>query len=123
MFWTYQWSNMCFFENIQMGKVHFVPSKKCVRALCQSDAPTHHVMQFMDRDNTYQFNEWYAPEHKELIVYYDSFEDLKQKVEQTDYLAMSEKILAFADNHRDKMLRKWRKVFAQVYEQLGLIYA
>ena len=122
MFWTYQWSNMCLFENIQLGKVHFVPSKKFVKELCASDAPTHHVMQFMDQDNTYQFNEWYAPEHKDIIVYYDSWEDLKDKVANTDYAAMRKKIIAFADDHKRKMLKRWRRVFSQVYEQLGATY-
>jgi len=76
----------------------------------------------MDRDNTYQFNEWYAPEHKDIIVYYDSWEDLRDKVANTDYAAMRKKIVAFADDHKRKMLKRWRRVFSQVYEQLGLVY-
>lgn len=114
MYWPYQWSNLCLFEDFQRGLVHFVPSISFVKKLEQEGAPIHPVMKGMLREKNFEINEWYCKEHKNLIVYYDSWQDLKHKIDTTDYPAMRKKIITFAQKHKQDMMQGWKEVFEEV---------
>lgn len=114
LYWPYQWSNLCLFEDWHRGLVHFVPSPTLLKELKQKGMPIPAVLDSMIADGTYKFSEWYTPEHKDLIVYFDSWQDLKHKIATTDYDAMSRKIKAFAHEHKCTMMSGWRDLFDEV---------
>ncbi|MEX0849071.1 MAG: hypothetical protein WD055_02485 [Candidatus Dependentiae bacterium] len=114
MYWPYQWSNLCLFEDFHRGLVHFVPSISFLKQLEDEGAPIHPVMSSMLENRTFEFNEWYCKDHKELIVYYDSWQDLQHKIENTDYFSMRKKIKAFASEHKKDMMHRWKELFDDV---------
>lgn len=110
--YPYAWSNLALFENVQLGLPHFVPSLKLLREWAMSDLgrsfyPFH---SFSDLHN-FHVSEWYCAEHKDILIYFDSWEDLKKKVETTDYEAMQKKIKSFGIKHKREMIKRWRKIF------------
>ena len=82
-------------------------------------APVYPLMKDMVEDRSYELNMWYCLEFEDVMIYYDSWHDLKHKVETTDYNAMKQKIMAFAQKHEQEMLKRWRMVFDDVYKQVG----
>ncbi len=109
IFFPYQWSNLVFFENIQRGIIHFVPTINFINALRKLNKPVSYNAEILT--GNFELCEWYMPEHKDLIVYFASWDDLKEKIETIDYEAMHKKIKAFAETHREKMLTAWQQVF------------
>jgi len=108
LFFPYAWSNLALFENMQRGVVHFVPSARFVFQLLalQKAIPFVTLNQKMMR-----LVEWYRPEYKRLFVYFDSWQDLRNKMQQLDYQEMKSRIIAFGTSHRTKMLEQWHMVF------------
>ena len=45
------------------------------------------------------------------MVFFDSWEELKQKVQTTNYEALRIKNREFGKHHRKKMLNEWTNVF------------
>lgn len=111
------WLNIAMFENFQKGLVHFLPSIEFMEELNRSGAPVS-GHPYVLGSKLYQLCEWYAPEHKDLIVYYDSWDDLKHKIETTDYVAMKARIIDFAQRHEQEMMARWKQIFADIYKQV-----
>ncbi len=107
IYFPYAWSNLALFENLHRGLIHFVPSEKFVRENARK--PIRHFTL-----NNFHLCEWYCPEYRHLLVYFDSWQDLKQKIEQVDYTDMSKKIKSFAIEHRKMMLEHWGHVFEEL---------
>jgi hypothetical protein len=66
-------------------------------------------------------SEWYLEENRELFIFFDSWEDLKIKINNTNYEEKTKKILEFAKNHEKIQLQKWNYVIqelqSRVYKQ------
>ena len=75
-------------------------------------------MKYMVEDRSYELNMWYSSEFEDVMIYYDFWHDLKHKVETTDYNAMKKKIMIFAQQHEQEMLKRWRMVFDDIYKQV-----
>lgn len=112
-----QWSNLALFENIYNGLVHFVPSQKFIRDAAVQNLP----ILYCTLDATYFVeSEWYRKENESLFVYFDSWEDLAEKVRTTDYKKRSEIIKQFAAQHRQTMLARWKMVFNDIKKSVGI---
>lgn len=103
IYFPYQASNLVFFENIQRGIVQFVPSERFIKELVSAGAPIYYWYEPY-------YCEWYFGVHRDVIIYFDSWEDLREKIAHTDYAAMQKKICSFAQYHRDEMLKSWCEV-------------
>lgn len=104
----YQWSNLALFENIYNGLIHFVPSEKFVRETVGQGLP----LRYCTLHPTYfQESEWYRKENEDLFVYFDSWNDLADKINSTHYEMLRERIKQFAMTHRETMLGRWKMVF------------
>lgn len=112
--WGLQWSNLSLFENFHRGLVHFVPSKKMLQDIDRQGFPLMSTLGSVLRDNASELCEWYTSAHKDLIVYFDSWADLKHKIDTLDFDALSTNIKAFAKQHTQTMLEAWQEVFDQV---------
>jgi hypothetical protein len=60
-------------------------------------------------------SEWYGPDNKESIICFDSWEDLKYKIEHTDFQVLRKRIKKRAQKHQEDMVSAWKKVFDDVY--------
>ncbi len=105
----YAWSNVAFFENIQLGLPYFIPSSTFINKLYNTGKLWWQNGNFLK--NNYHFSEWYNEQHSEIITYFDSWDDLKQKIKSTDFAALRAKIQRYAENHCHNTLEKWRTVF------------
>lgn len=105
LFFPYAFSNLALFENLQRGIVHFVPTIEFLTKL-----------RFIrgGMEGKLEWCEWYFEQYKDVIVYFNSWEDLKHKVETTDYTAMSKKIQKFGQKNRDEMIREWANLFKEL---------
>uniref|UniRef100_A0A7S0QF19 Uncharacterized protein n=1 Tax=Cryptomonas curvata TaxID=233186 RepID=A0A7S0QF19_9CRYP len=131
----YGWMTFAFFQMLQAGAVMFAPTRGFLAELSGSPAFTWHTVVDMlhfrealeaaDLDasplcpasveSTFDarlldFCYAYDPRHAELLVYYDSWEDLGAKVRSTDYAAHRAKVLHLMDIHTDHVLRRWREL-------------
>ncbi len=114
----YAWSNLAFFENMHLGIPYFVPSLTFLKKLRrQGNFWYQNSDYFFDR-NQYHLSEWYAPEHKGIITYFDSWQDLKNKIETTDFIALRGKIKAFAQKHRQRVIGQWKQIFEHIAVQI-----
>ncbi len=105
LYFPYAWSNLALFENIQQGIIHFVPSESFIRE--QRGRVRYLTM------NQFELCEWYAPENRDFFVYFNSWQDLKQKVDALDYTKKRAYIRTRAQQHRADMLARWKQVFEE----------
>ena len=108
----YSWSNFALFENIKNGVPYFVPSQEFITKLNQSGNFWWPNSQYLfNADKKFDLSEWYCDEHKDIITYFDSWEDLKKKIETMDFVNLRKKIKAHGDHHNIVMLERWKSVF------------
>lgn len=113
----YAWSTFAFFENIQQGVPYFIPSSAFMFNLFrQGKIKWWQNSNFFK--NNYHLAEWYNEQHSEIITYFDSWDDLKQKIESTDFAALRIKIQQYAEKHRHKTLEQWRNIFNKLSPNL-----
>ncbi len=110
IYFPYAWSNLALFENIQQGIIHFLPSESFIKNNRQR-------VRFLTL-NQFELCEWYAPENRDLFVYFDSWSDLKEKVATLDYEKKRTEILLRAQQHRSRTLTQWNEVFEKARTQL-----
>lgn len=108
LYYPYAWSNLALFENIQRGIIHFVPTERFVLELrAKENIPCFTLQHF-------HLCDWYCDEYKDLFVYFDSWDELKEKIETTDYETMHTKIKTAGLAHYHSSLEKWRTVFQNI---------
>jgi hypothetical protein len=114
----YAWSTITFFEVMQLGIIYFVPTP---RFLIEMSKSSNYLRQrywfqppYYNGNSSLLLNaEWYCEEHKDLLVYFDSWEDLKVKVNTTDYDGQTKKILEYAEKHSSQTLSKWNGIIEE----------
>lgn len=109
------WSNFHFFENIYNGLVYFVPSLPFLKQLITRHG-NYYIPNYNFFDKYISESEWYSTANAECIVYFNSWEDLVTKVENTDYTIKNKSIKRFAQKHNQHILEQWQKVFKSLME-------
>lgn len=109
LYFPYAWSNLALFEDAQFGIIHCVPSESFVRSTVRQGLPIRTVTH-----DLFQLVEWYMPENRDVILYFDSWDDLRNKLETVDLSALRVKAMEFAVNHRNLMMKRWQDVFASL---------
>jgi hypothetical protein len=106
----YAWSIFAFFENLVNGLPYLVPSTKFLFKLAETGN-----FWFQDRSLMKRYihlSELYHEDHKGAIVYFDSWEDLKEKAKSG--LPSKEKVAEIGKRHSEEMIRRWRKLYEEV---------
>jgi hypothetical protein len=121
----YAWSISTFFEVMQLGIIYFVPSVSFLIALSMTRQPDgiqgYWFQPPYNRDpQLMKAAEWYCDEHKELLIYFDSWEDLQEKIKTTDYEKQTKKILEYAKRHEETTLVKWNAILEDYQKSLTL---
>jgi len=105
----YAWSNLALFENLQLGLPYFIPSKTFMLNALRSGRAW-----WPDKGYMYDYahlSEWYSAANKEYFIYFDSWQDLKQKIEAADFNALHTKMKRLGQQHKEKVLAQWQEVF------------
>jgi hypothetical protein len=103
----YAWSTIAVFESIQLGMIYFLPSLDFIFELSKTG---NFWFQPPFRKDLLQLSEWYSSENKDIFVYFDSWSDLKQKVNELDFNAMSLRVKTYAEFHKNKYLNMWNNI-------------
>lgn len=117
-------SNYFLYENLSLGVVHFIPTKRFYKQMYMNKQVT-----FFDWTNPMRRNdnipieeifahcEWYNDEYKDLFVFFDNFQELASLVKKTDYAKMKEIIMKKYHVHKKKTLSQWDKVFTKLLKK------
>lgn len=105
----YAWSNLALFENLQNGVPYFVPSKKFILELKKQGNFFFNMLS----SSTIELSEWYSEELKDILIYFDSWDDLAIKIKQTNFVEIKQKIKKFGQMHHDAMINRWKAVFQE----------
>lgn len=105
----YAWSNLALFENWSLGNIYLIPSKDFLIKLMKQGnffwSPPFPIEYI-------ESSEWYLPEHKNLFIYFNSWEELKE-LSQNNLLISEKKqhVTHFSELHTKKMLNLWKSAF------------
>lgn len=107
----YAWSNLALFEAIQLQTPFFIPSSNFLKNLIHNN--NDKIGDFFwsppfIEDKLY-LSEWYCEDFKDVFIYFDSWEDLKNKIYNIDYEKHKELLKNIGDKHENEMLEKWKK--------------
>lgn len=106
-------SQLSIFDAAQQGVVQFVPSINFIFELIADE--TKYFFAFKEVFKRYwKMSEWYCKENQDLFVYFDSWQDMVNKVKTLDYGSAHRKILTFARKHRFTNLHRWAEVFSSL---------
>lgn len=104
LFVPYAFSNLALFENLQRGIVHFVPTQRFISQLGCIRGGMH---------GNLQWSEWYFKQYEDYLIYFDSWAELKHKMQTVDYAAIQPKIKAVGQHHRLGMIEEWKRLFGE----------
>jgi len=110
----YAWSNLALFENMAIGQIYFIPS---ARFLCELSRTGNFFWSPPFSERYLSYSEWYCPENKDIFVFFDSWADLVQKINSTEYLKSKELIIEKYKQHKKTMLEKWRSLINTLSDQ------
>jgi hypothetical protein len=114
----YAVSNLALFEIFQIGLVYFIPSFKFLLELFN----THKTPFFQIPLGNPEIIEWYNPEFKDAFIYFDSWDDFKQKYESLDYAYHKQKVLELGKKHMNNVLSKWKNILYTHTKPLFIAY-
>jgi hypothetical protein len=105
LFFPYAFSNLALYENLLRGVIHFVPTQRFLTQLNFVRAGMHGNLNWC---------EWYFNMYKDCFVFFDSWQDLQQKVQKINYQELHKKIKEFGQRHRITMIEEWRTLFTDL---------
>jgi hypothetical protein len=105
----YAWSNLALFENIQLGLPIFIPTKRFMLELLSTRRAWWPNVEYMQ--TCIDLTEWYCPEHKHWFTFFDSWNDLKTKIDATDFAVIRTKVHEYGKKHNDTVLAQWHALF------------
>jgi hypothetical protein len=93
------------FEHLQQGVVQFVPTIRFLKRLG-----------FVSRDgmNSIHMSEWYCPDYADFIQYFNSWDDLKTKIRETDYADLAKKMEQLGLEERQDAATNWKALFEDI---------
>ena len=108
----YAWSNLALLEAIQAEIIFFIPSLQFIKYLIHTDKDKTDCFFWSPplKEQLLNLSEWYCEEFKDVFIYFDSWEDLKHKIENLDSIKHKELLKNIGLKHEKDMLQKWRKI-------------
>jgi hypothetical protein len=104
----YAWSNLAIFENWSIGNVYFIPSKNFLLDL--SFKPNFFWSPPFDR-SFIESSEWYLPDHKDLFIYFNSFDHLLELTKNEELIKEKRNnVINFSKIHEEKCISQWKAV-------------
>jgi hypothetical protein len=113
----YAFTTIAFFERMQLGIVTFIPSMEFIIELAKSAKNPYGEGSFwfqtpfsLRNPNILYLSDWYSVEYADMLVYFNSWEDLVYKINTTNYEEKTRKVLEIAKKHNETTMAKWRSV-------------
>jgi hypothetical protein len=103
----YAWSNLALFEGLSLGIVYFIPDKNF---LIQIKKHKNFFWSPPYREEVLELSEWYNPELSDVLVYFNSWEDLKFKIKNLNYQEQKDKLKNFIQAHQEKYFNIWKNI-------------
>lgn len=102
----YAWSTLSFFESLALNIPYLIPSE---RFLSELESKDNFWFQTDFNEDLLKLSEWYCDEHRDFITYFDDWDDLADKAENTDWAKVREKVSVFSKKHHDETIKKWKE--------------
>ena len=103
----YAWSNYALFENVRAGIVTFIPSKRFFLELKKEKdffwSPPY-------RDEDLEISEWYNPENFEFFEFFDSWQELVEKISTCCTNDARQKLRELGLKHEQQQMTKWAEI-------------
>lgn len=103
----YAWSNLVLFEGIHFGVPFLIPSKRFLVELSRLGnfywTPPFQI-------DLLDYAEWYHKDFSDLFIYFESWEDLREKTITSDLSSMRAKRLSFSSSFEEQEIKKWKEV-------------
>lgn len=110
----YAWSNLALFEGIQLQVPYFIPSLKFIKELIRQPKLGCNFFWSPPFDaGLMELSEWYCKDFADAFIYFDSWEDLRNKLRSTNLNHHRERLRRIGDEHEKNMLGRWRKLLPQ----------
>jgi len=106
----YSWSSISFFERLQLGIVTFLPTERFLIELFSEGEYWFEPPFNVQQTELLKITEWYAQEHRDFMVYFDSWNDLKLKIKNTNYKDKTTLMLNYAKMHEKETLERWNHI-------------
>jgi hypothetical protein len=110
----YVYATRSLIENLALENVYFLPSQSFLRTLRRADNFFWDGGMIGESLGDFSLAEWYNEEHKNLFVYFNSFEDLKQISDSPHLKSLIEEkkrnIREFNQRYNEEALRKWKDI-------------
>ena len=110
----YAWSNLALFEAIQYGIIYFIPSLTFLKYLINTNIDglkkniffwSHPMV-----ESKLDISEWYCKDFQDAFIYFDSWDDLKKKINELDFNKQKIILKNIADKHEKENLEKWKNI-------------
>lgn len=106
----YAYSTLALFEHLSLGITIFVPNPSFLLSFLKDPKLNFWHQNSNMLPKYMQISEWYNEKHSKLIIYFDSWEDLKKKVSTLDYENHKSKLIEYGKKHEKDVCEKWNKV-------------
>ena len=104
----YAWSNLAFFEGLQLGIVYFIPSINFLYEIIK-DKSFFWSPPFYK--NLIIYSEWYNSTFDKYIIKFESWDDLKTKINNLDFIKHRNYIKEFGQVYKFNVINKWKNIF------------
>ena len=110
----YAWSTWTLFEYISLNLIVFIPSPSFLLRFLDSK------LNFWYQNDIFlkkyiNISEWYCEENKQFFIYFDSWHDLRNKINNLDYKKHKQDNKKFSENHKNIILKKWENILYNYY--------
>lgn len=104
----YAWSNLALFEMFPLGIVYFIPSISFLKNLKVNRkffwSPPY-------VEDLLPISEWYDDRYKDLLIYFNSWDDLVEKINALNFDEHKIKLKEFGKLHIENVCNSWNKIF------------
>ena len=111
----YAWSNLALLEAIQAEIIFFIPSLIFLKYLIHTNIDGEKKDSFFWspplREDVLYLSEWYCIDFKDALIYFDSWNDLKYKIDTLNFNKQKKILRMIGDKHEKETLEKWKKYF------------
>jgi hypothetical protein len=111
----YAWSNLALFEAIQLKIIFFIPSLNFLKYLIHTNIDGDKKDSFFWSppliEDVLYLSEWYCEDFKNVFIYFDSWDDLKYKINTVNFNNHKRKLRKIGNKHKKETLEKWKKYF------------
>jgi hypothetical protein len=109
----YQTNIMSLWENLGYFIIYFIPSKQLITEWILNENWYYWEESRKSRYillKSIEYAEWYQDENKDLFVYFDNWDDLKQKIEETNYEDKKRMIQNYIIRNNINYLHQWNEI-------------